>query len=146
MPDEKFGGNLYHWLTSGTAPHEAGTKAPALPELPPVQTPVTPETPVPATKAQTQAKPSAAPPVPIRPSDLKTKGRMTVDEIGAILKTASESGEGYFTPQEIEEARQLVNGSPADEAGLKQLEEFKNFLSNEIVRRKGQRKADQTAA
>jgi hypothetical protein len=149
LPDETFGANLHHWLATGVSPDEAGTKAAALPTPPAAQSPVKPETSaaVPTAQPHKQAKAAADKPVPsIQPSDLKTKGRMVVDEIGSILKTASESGEGYFNPQEIEEARQLVNNSPADEAGLKQLEEFKQFLANEIVRRKGQREAAQTAA
>jgi hypothetical protein len=147
MPDETFGGNLYHWLTTGVSPDEAGAKAVTLPALPVVHTPVKPEAAVPMAKPQKPVKPAAAKPLPpVQPSDLKTRGRTAVDEIGAILKTVSESGEGYFNPQEIEEARQLVNNVPADEAGLKQLEEFKTFLSTEIVRRKGQRNAAQTAA
>jgi hypothetical protein len=146
MPDETFGGNLYHWLTTGVSPDEAGTKAAALPALPPVHTPVKQEAAVPMAKPQKPAQATAKPVPPLQPSDLKTRGRTAVDAIGAILKTVSESGEGYFNPQEIEEARQLVNNVPADEAGLKQLEEFKTFLADEIVRRKGQRQAAQTAA
>jgi hypothetical protein len=134
MPDETFGGNLYDWLVTGAPPDETGKKAAALPELPPAKIPAKPETP---------AK-MAAPPV--QASDPKTKGRTVVDAIGAILKTVSESGEGYFNPQEIEEARQLVNSSPAVEAGLKQLKEFKAFLADEIVRRKGQQEAANNVA
>ena len=144
MPDEAFGANLCRWLETGEAPDETGTKAAALPALPAAQTPVKPETPanVSAAKTQHPAKAEAKPPLPpAQTSYLKTKGRSIVDAIGAILKTVSESGEGYFTSQEIDEARQLVNDCPADEAGLKQLEEFRTFLSNEIVRRKGQREA-----
>jgi hypothetical protein len=148
MPDETFGANLYHWLTTGVSPDETGTKAAALPALPPAHAPVKPEAPaaVPTAKPQKPAQATAKPVPSVQPSDLKTKGRTVVDAIGAILKTVSESGEGYFNSQEIEEARQLVNNVPADEAGLKQLEEFKTFLSSEIVRRKGQRQAAQTAA
>jgi hypothetical protein len=66
MPDETFGANLRHWLTTGVSPEEAGTKAAALPMLPPAQTPVKPEMPaaVPAAKQQKPAKAESKPPVP----------------------------------------------------------------------------------
>jgi hypothetical protein len=144
LPDEVFGANLHNWLTTGVSPDETGTNAGALPAPPAVTVPARIEAPA---KPQKQVKAESKPPVPpAQPNDLKSKGRALVGEIGNILKTVSESGEGYFNPQEIEEARQLVNNVPADEAGFKQLEEFKQFLSNEIVRRKGQREAAGKAA
>jgi hypothetical protein len=144
LPDETFGANLHDWLTTGVSPGEAGTKAGSLPAPPAVTVPARTETPV---KPQKPAKAESKPPVPpAQVKNLKSKGQTLVGEIGAILKTVSESGEGYFNPQEIEEARQLVNNVPADEAGFRQLEEFKQFLSNEIVRRKGQREAAGKAA
>jgi len=57
------------------------------------------------------------------------------NEIGGIITAASKSGESYFTEDEKEQARQIIKTTKHDEKGLRELQELKGFLSDELSKR-----------
>jgi hypothetical protein len=123
-PGEDFGVDLYNWLICGTA-------VPAAPE---VKQPAEPEK---AKTGEIKAVPPAKPPAkkPVAGS-LKARGQVIIQEIGQLITAEARKGFPYFTEEEKEEARQIIHSIKLDEAGLKDLEELKTFLSEELAKRK----------
>ena len=76
-----------------------------------------------------------------KPLDLKARGDAVINEIGVILNTASPDGQLYFNEGEKADARQIVTSVKADEAGVRELRSFRDFLSGELAKRETARKA-----
>ncbi|MDR0451296.1 MAG: ATP-binding protein [Treponema sp.] len=110
-PGEAFGADLYDWLSAGTAP------VPQAPQSP--------------KKVTANGKAETAKPLP----GLKEQGNQIIKEIGAII--TAEAGTGAcFSEEEKEGARQLVKSVRLDEAGIKELNDFKDFLTEELAKRR----------
>jgi hypothetical protein len=62
-------------------------------------------------------------------------------EIGAILNTAAPDGQLYFSEEEKADARQIVGSVKAGEAGLRELQGFRDFLADELAKREKARNA-----
>jgi hypothetical protein len=119
-PGEDFGVALYDWLSSGVP-----------------ETEVKPNKTGKAKTEDVKASPTEKPPAEKpRSGNIKVQGKKIVDEIGAIITTASESGQDYFTEGEKEEARKIIESIHSDEAGIRDLEDLKLFLTDELAKRK----------
>lgn len=121
-PGEAFGVALYDWLSMGTAvsapePQAAKNGKPKAGDA----------------KAAPAKKPLTEQPTA---GSVKEQGRKIVDEIGAIITAISESGEPYFTEMEKGEARKIIESIHPDETGIKDLEDLKMFLNDELSKRK----------
>jgi hypothetical protein len=114
-PGEDFGIALYDWLNSGTEVK---------------QEPIT----IPAPKMV--SKPPAKPIAPPNAADasIKEKSTAVIKEIGDIV-TASKDGTEYFSEDERNEARQLIQGTKMNEGGMKELLTLKEFLAEELDKR-----------
>ncbi|MDR2741241.1 MAG: ATP-binding protein [Treponema sp.] len=139
-PGEDFGVILWDWLSGGSAgapslypPANAGGTEGAYtkPELPQLQRDAVPA----VTREGTQTPPNA------KPSGLKTRGEGVMKEIGAILNTAAPDGQLYFSEDEKADARQIVGSVKAGEAGLRELQGFRDFLADELAKREKARNA-----
>jgi nucleoside-triphosphatase THEP1 len=124
-PGEDFGEALYDWLLTGaTVPTSAAPEPkPAKPEK--------------AKTGEIKAVPPAKPPAK-KPAagSLKARGQAIIQEIGKLITDAPKSGQAYFTEAEKEEARQILHSIKLDENGIKDLEELKSFLNEELTKRK----------
>jgi hypothetical protein len=130
-PGEDFGLALYEWLASGKA--EIPTVVPPKNEPsatthPPKQ--ATPKSKTPATKTP-----------PPKANPLKEQGDKLVNEIGEVFNTVSPSGKSYFSEDEKAEGRSLVTATRLDEAGIKDLEVFKDFIAEELQKRQAEKAA-----
>ncbi|WP_010260718.1 ATP-binding protein [Treponema primitia] len=121
-PGEAFGVALYDWLSSGTVV--------PVPETKPAKTGKAKTEPPKAVPAKT---PLTEPPIA---GSVKEKGKKIVDEIGVIITANSESGNPYFTEMEKGESRKIIESIHSDEAGIKDLEDLKTFLNDELSKRK----------
>jgi Ni2+-binding GTPase involved in maturation of urease and hydrogenase len=113
-PGEDFGIALYEWLMSGVA---------AKPETenPPVQ--------------KNEAKPAKTAPAPNKGNlTLKERSAAVIKEIGDIV-TSVDNGKEWFTEEERNEARQLIQGTKMTEEGVKDLASLKEFLAGELAKR-----------
>jgi len=113
-PGEDFGIALYDWLMSGVA--------------------VRPETTtLPAQRKETKPAKNAAAPNKDGNS-LKERSAAVIKEIGNIV-TASNKGQEYFSKDERNEARQLIQSTKLSEEGMKELLTLKDFLADELDKR-----------
>jgi hypothetical protein len=130
-PGEAFGLALYDWLSSGTAV--------PVPEAKPAKTGK-------ARAGDAKTPPAKKPPVE-QPAtgSLKERGKAIVQEIGQLITSVPESGQAWFTEGEKEEARQLIQSIKLDEAGIRDLEDLKGFLTDELGKRKAKEEGARAA-
>lgn len=135
-PGEDFGVALSDWLSSGTAvpaPAPAPKVKPAKPDE--VKT------------GETKTPPPAKLPVKKPTADgLKAQGEKIIQEIGQLITAEARKGAPYFTEGEKEEARQIIRSVKLDEAGIKDLEELKSFMNEELAKRMPKPKSVNTRA
>jgi len=113
-PGEDFGVALYDWLMSGVA--------------------VQPETAiVPVQKGAIKPAKTAAAPTK-RDASLKEQSAVIIKEIGDIV-TSVENGQEYFTEEERNDARQVIQSTKLNEEGIKELLALKEFLVEELAKR-----------
>jgi len=125
-PGEEFGIALYEWLASGADAAQTVTI---------VETSVKPQTSTSAAVKPLNNKPAA-----LDISIVKEQGKAIVEEIGTIITTAN-NGASYFTEDEKNEARQIIQSVTLDERGISDLKEFKVFLSEELTKRETKKAA-----
>jgi Ni2+-binding GTPase involved in maturation of urease and hydrogenase len=113
-PGEDFGVALYDWLMTGVA--------------------VQPETStVPVQKNALKPAKTAAVPAKTETS-LKKQSVTILKEIGDII-TSVENGQEYFSEEERNDARQLIQTTKLNEEGIKELLALKAFLAEELAKR-----------
>jgi Ni2+-binding GTPase involved in maturation of urease and hydrogenase len=113
-PGEDFGVALYEWLTSGVT--------------------VQPETTtVPVQKSASKPTKTAAAPAKTE-TTLKEQSVTILKEIGDII-TSVENGQEYFSEEERNDARQLIQTTKLNEEGIKELLALKAFLAEELTKR-----------
>ncbi|GHU84554.1 hypothetical protein FACS189473_2180 [Spirochaetia bacterium] len=127
-PGEAFGVALYDWLSSGTAPEAKPAK--------------TGKAKAGATKAATTGKPPAEPPAP---GSIKERGKGIVQEIGQLVTAVSDDGQAYFTEAEKDEFRGIIQTISLDETGIKDLEDLKALLNDELAKRKSRQETPRAA-
>jgi phage recombination protein Bet len=66
-------------------------------------------------------------------------------DIEKILTAVSESGEAYLTEKEKAETRQIIKTTSLDEKGIKDLEELKTLMGDELKKRKAKQTSPQAA-
>jgi nucleoside-triphosphatase THEP1 len=113
-PGEDFGVALYDWLMSGV---EVKLKTETLPVQQVISKPVK------STASSSKDNPS-----------LKDRSNAAIKEIGDIV-TASGNGKEYFSEDERNEARQLIQSTKMTEDGMKDLLTLKDFLADELDKR-----------
>lgn len=113
-PGEDFGVALYDWLMSGVAVQPETTTAP-------VQ------------KGALRSAKSATAPAKGEAS-LKEQSAVIIKEIGDIV-TSVENGQEYFSEEERNDARQLIQSTKLNEEGIKELLALKEFLADERAKR-----------
>ncbi|GHV37256.1 hypothetical protein AGMMS49546_04460 [Spirochaetia bacterium] len=124
-PGEDFGLALYDWLSSGTVIPQTSQSA-AVSAVPAATAQKTNQnTPVKSTPAATAQNAECA-----------VEGDAVLQEIADVFNTVAADGKPYFTEEEKEEARQLVRGVKKDKNGVKELQEFKNLLTELLADRK----------
>jgi hypothetical protein len=124
-PGEDFGVALYDWLSKGSP-----VPAPELKEVKPVKAGKT-------KTGDTKAAPVERPPdEQPAPGSFKEQGKKIIDEIGAIITAVSDDGEACFTEAEKGESRKIIESIHSDEAGIRDLEDLKLFLNDELAKRK----------
>ncbi|GHT83140.1 hypothetical protein FACS1894137_03510 [Spirochaetia bacterium] len=129
-PGEDFGVALYEWLSSGTAVSPPTSAPVPVPEVKPAKT-------AKAKAGDVKTASGKTPPVDQPPGgSLKDKGKELVQQIGELITTVSESGREYFDEGEKEGARQIIESIKVDEAGIRDLEDLKKFLDDELTKRK----------
>jgi energy-coupling factor transporter ATP-binding protein EcfA2 len=132
-PGEDFGILLCEWLAGGKA------KAPPMPETVP-ETAMT--NPAPATTATEPAKRvsaktrAAAKPLPPATNPFKERGNQIVKELGALFNTVDKEGKPCFTEEEKAEGRNIITTTRLDETCIRELEDFKGFIAEELNKRK----------
>jgi len=113
-PGKDFGEALYEWLRSGDAPR--------------------PETAiVPARKGALPPATSSAAPTKGALS-LKEQSVAIIKEIGDIV-TSVENGQEYFSEDERNDTRQLIQSTRLNEEGIKELLALKECLADELAKR-----------
>jgi len=117
-PGEAFGVALHDWLANGSA-----------------VTPVKSQKTDPAKSKAGKTNEAAA-----KKPSLKEQGDTIIKEIGDIFQ-AARNGVTYFSEEEKKEARQIIRDTKLDEKGLTDLQEFKVFLSGELVKRETKKAA-----
>ena len=120
-PGEDFGVALYEWLMSGVAVKPKK-------EAPPAQQSAS----KPAKTTATAAKSTTAPTKGT--GTLKERSTALIKEIGNIV-TASSNGQEYFTEEERNEARQIIQSTKLNEDGMKDLQDLRDFVSSELTKR-----------
>jgi hypothetical protein len=133
-PGEDFGATLYGWLTAengnGIPPTVIETGKSDTAEV--VEITATTET----VQDEPLQRPQAA-----KPPDVKAEGAAVIKAIGDILNAVDGAGERYFNEDEKTDAHQIVTSVKVNEAGLKELRSFRDFLSGELTKRENNRKA-----
>jgi phage recombination protein Bet len=109
-------------------PAEETTKPPANPATAPVQ------------NKPTQTQPNTKPPASAKPNDLKKAGEAVIAAIGEILNSIHPEGYPLFSEDEKTDARQIVVSVRMNEAGVRELQGFRDFLSEERLKRVDNRK------
>ena len=109
-PGEDFGAALYDWLQTGTDITPKETQ--------PIQKPTE--------KTDTTANSNN--------SVLKERSVTVIKQIGEIV-TKAENGQEYFTEDERNETRQLIQSTKMNESGIKELLVLKDFLAEELTKR-----------
>jgi phage recombination protein Bet len=106
-----------------------------------------PETPAAAGKTE-QAVTKSMPLKPANPAaaSLKTAGEEAIKEIGEILNARNSAGQPYFSADEKTESHEMVEAIKINEAGLKELRDFRTFLSGELEKRKAIKTVSKKAA
>jgi hypothetical protein len=125
-PGEDFGLALYEWLASG----EAEVPSTAVPTNVSSETTPPPKETAAKTKTAAPKKPST------KANSFKEQGDKLVNEIGEVFNTVSETGDSYFSEEEKEVGRNLIGKTTLDEKGIKDLESFKDFVTEELEKRK----------
>jgi hypothetical protein len=131
-PGEDFGVALYEWLASG----KAEIPAPATEATPTVTEPTEP-----SKQAAAKTKSPAPKTPPAKTNPFKDQGLKIVEEIGAVFNTVSPTGKPYFTEEEKVEGRSLIATTKLDEKGIKDLEVFKDFITEELQKREAHKAA-----
>jgi hypothetical protein len=130
-PGEDFGVALYEWLSSGNA------------TSPPMSFPALIKQPETEADSKTEkAEPKTKKPANTGKSTLnkyKADGEAVIVAIGEILNTVTAAGQPCFSEDEKTEARQIVTSVKADGAGVKKLQEFKEFLAGELAKREAKK-------
>jgi hypothetical protein len=133
-PGEDFGVALYEWLASGK-PEKPIQKTPSKPEK------VQQEKPLSEKVQTTLEKPKAEKPASRgKEPTLKERSSELIKEIGVII-TSDKNGEPLFNEDEKEGARDVIKKTRLDEKGLKDLKEFRDFLSTERTKRESKKAA-----
>jgi len=113
-PGEDFGVALYEWLMSGVAVQPKKEVLPTQKEA---------------------AKPVKNTAAPAKGTGtLKERSAVLIKEIGSIV-TASANGQEYFTEEERNEARQIIQSTKLNDEGMKDLQDLRDFLSGELAKR-----------
>jgi len=112
-PGEEFGVALYDWLNGGKAEPLTKTIQAQAKEI------------IPTKNTTTTNKDN---------DSLKERSAAVIKEIGNIVK-ASENGQEYFTEDERNEARQVIQSTKLNEDGMKDLLALKEFLAVELDKR-----------
>jgi hypothetical protein len=115
------------------------TPPPAQPQSTPAQQPTVVQT-SPAPQATQPAQPKAPPPQANNTEDNKV-GEAVIQEIANVITAKGDDDIPYFSEDEKEEARQLISTVTADDNGIKELRDFKDFLSELLVSRRNPAKA-----
>jgi hypothetical protein len=98
--------------------------------------------PAPATTAAEPAKRvsaktrTAAKPLPPATNPFKERGNQIVKELGALFNTVDKEGKPCFTEEEKAEGRSIITTTRLDETGIRELEDFKGFIAEELNKRK----------
>jgi len=121
LPGEDFGVALYDWLTSGK-------------EI--IQEPVTPSGVITVSSiVQSEQKPAKNDnKTNIGNATLKEKSSELINEIGSIV-TANDNGKGYFTEDEKDEARKIIQSIKLSEKGVDDLTTLKELLGDQLNQR-----------
>jgi hypothetical protein len=129
-PGEAFGVELYNWLASGKA------KIPEMPETVPEESVTeTPATTPPRRTAATRTRATTTRPPAVKPNPFKDRGNQLVKELGVLFNTVDENGNPCFSEDEKAEGRTLVTTARLDETGIRELEQFKGFIAQELEKR-----------
>jgi Ni2+-binding GTPase involved in maturation of urease and hydrogenase len=113
-PGEEFGVALYDWLMSGAVVQPKTTTVPV---------------------QKSASKPAKTAAVPAKTeTSLKEQSVTILKEIGDII-TSVENGQEYFSEEERNDARQLIQTTKLNEEGIKELLALKAFLAEELAKR-----------
>jgi hypothetical protein len=122
-PGEDFGIALYEWLSSGNA------------TVPIVNATSTADT----KPAKVKAKAAVTTTTENTVKTQKQVAEAIIQEIGVIVTSEAQSGVPCFSEDEKVEMRQIIKTTRLDESGVKELRELKDFLTTELVKRKGKK-------
>jgi len=143
-PGEDFGISLYNWLISGKPenPTAATTTMVEKTTTPPEKkttTQAASKTPSKSGKKEVDPEKSITENQNKQPT-LQEQGKALMNEIGAII-TAVKDGKPYFSEEEKEEARKVIRETKPDQEGITNLKDFKEFLSDELIKRETKKAA-----